>query len=252
MKLKLICLNLWQGGNLFDEIVTYIKKEQPDILACQEVFNSHDTTLEIKYRSVDALQEIFNYPYVSFEPCFAEKVAGQQIDQGNAIFSKFPITQSDVTFFDQPYGVRPEEDPKYYEITPRNIQHVAIDAQGTTLNVYNVQGIWGKDGWDNERRLAMSQTILDTIGDANHVILTGDFNVQPKTDTIRALEAKFKNIYKDELVTSFNMKHKTDQGYATAVVDMLFTTPDITISKHVVAEDDVSDHLSLIAEIELP
>jgi hypothetical protein len=47
------------------------------------------------------------------------------------------------------------------------------------------------------------------------------------------------------------MKHKTDPGFADAVVDMLFITPDITVRDHYASKANVSDHLSLVATLEV-
>ncbi len=59
------------------------------------------------------------------------------------------------------------------------------------------------------------------------------------------------NVFKDELATTFNMKHKVDPGYATAAVDMFFASSDIKIVSKSCPDDDVSDHKPLVVTIEI-
>lgn len=58
-------------------------------------------------------------------------------------------------------------------------------------------------------------------------------------------------VFNDQITSSFNMRHKANPGYASAVVDMLFTSSDVKIVSKSVPEDDVSDHKPLLATIEI-
>ena len=137
-----------------------------------------------------------------------------KVDRGNAILSRFPITKTNDIFYDRPYGVYSENRPQDFPILPRTVQKAEIQIDNKIVNVFNTQGIWGLDGDDNERRLKMSRTILDRIKGKRNVILAGDFNVKPNTKTINNIEKVLINVFKDELKTTFNMKRKTDPGYA--------------------------------------
>src|SRR4051812_23400038 len=103
MKIKFICLNLWLGGILFDPAMDFIKNEQPDILALQEVYEAEDLTLEPRFNSVTQLQKILKGYNYYFAPAFLENKkfadgSEKSIKCGNAIFSKFPITKTGVEF----------------------------------------------------------------------------------------------------------------------------------------------------------
>lgn len=230
-----------------DTILSFIKKENPDILALQEVYDGHDPNWERKFRSMDVLRKELNYPYEHFAPAFLERTEFGKVEQGNAVLSKFSILDSEVVFYDKPYAER-EDIPAYYETTPRNLQRVSIDVDGRTLNVFNTQGVWGTDGNDNERRLNMASIMVDAIKPYDNVILAGDFNVQETTKTIGMIEEHLENLFKgDHRETSFNMQHKTNLGYATAVVDMIFASPSLTTMNHKQHTENVSDHLTLSA-----
>ncbi len=250
MHLKFLCLNLWQGGNLMKNVIAFIKKENPDVIALQEVYNGDDFSWEQKFRSMDVLRGALGYPYESFAPAFLERTVFGKVEQGNAILSRFPLIERSTIFYDVPYAER-EDKPGYYEHTPRNLQHVCLNTTNHELHMFNTQGIWGIDGRDSDRRLLMGRSITEQIHSFSHVIVAGDFNVNPDTQSMRCIEKHLSNIFKNELTSTFNMSHKTNPGYATAVVDMIFASPSIRIIKKSCPEVDISDHLPLLATFEI-
>ncbi len=256
MKFKVISLNLWFGGELFDAILDFLKKEKPDILACQEVINGKDTALDRQYRSFDILKAELGYDYAVFSPAFfsafsksAKKITAER---GNAIFSRFPILKTNTTFYDVPYDGNYAWPEKDFSRTPRNLQEAVLKIGDNQLNFFNTQGIWGFDGRDNERRLAMAETIVNEIKDKENVILTGDFNLDSDTETIGNVEKYLKNVFKNELTTTFNMKRKSSSGgWAKATVDMIFVSKNMKVSEHYCPKEDISDHLPLVCVVDI-
>ena len=95
----------------------------------------------------------------------------------------------------------------------------------------------------------MSEIIVGEVKNKKRVLVMGDFNLRPNTKTIYNIEAHFVNVFKGEMTTSFNMKHKTNPGYGTAVVDMVFASSDLKIASKSIPEDDISDHKPLLIEL---
>lgn len=252
MQIKIISLNTWYGGKLFEETVAFLKKENADILLLQEVYNSEDITLADNYRSFSLLSRLLNLEHAFFAPAFKQNLGNFKVDQGNAILSRWPITNQNTIFYDTPYDPDYTESPLKFEYIARNLQTADIIMPDIgVITVGNTQGIWGLDGGDSERRLQMSQVIIDALKDKERVILGGDFNLKPNTQTISNIEAHFTNVFKDELTSTFNMKRKDNPGYATAVVDMLFVSSEMTIGEHYCPEVDISDHLPLVLNIKI-
>lgn len=253
MKIKFITLNLWQGGNLLPQILEYVRGEDPDIIALQEVYDGIHVGLSDKYRTVEVFKQTKIFPYVFYSPAFLDTKPEGNISQGNAIFSKYPIIFGKTIFYDVPYGKRYENRTDEYPFNPRNLQRVVVRLKNQDLHVFNTQGIWGLDGGDNERRLKMSEIIANEIKDKQNVILAGDFNLRPNTKTIQNIEKKLVNIFKDELKTTFNIKRKAKfmEGYSKAVVDMIFTSTSMHIIDHYCPEVDISDHLPLVILFEI-
>src|SRR5258708_40266226 len=170
---------------------------------------------------------------------------------GNLILSKYSIFSNETIYFDITYSTFDASKRTDFENIPAILQHGEIMIKEKKIHIFNIHGIWGHHGNDTPRRLHMSEIIISHIKSKENVILAGDFNVQPHTKTIDAIETILQNIFKDELHTTFNMKHKEKTGYASAVVDMLFVSHDMKDISHYLPYLDVSDHFPLVANIDL-
>lgn len=241
-------------------MLAFIRGQNPDILALQEVYNGHDASWEKRFRTLDVLAETFGYRYVHFAPAFLDIIEDKRIEQGNAVLSKFPIVSSDIAFYDTPYSERmfdvadEEERLRRNFTTPRNLQHVELDIGQASVHVFNTQGIWGVGGEDNERRLHMVDTICAKVNGKENSILCGDFNLQLEgTRCFEALEGSgVRSIFKGELASTFNMRQKDPgSGYAAAIVDGIFVSPGIRVVQKECPNVDVTDHLPLVALLEV-
>lgn len=238
---------------LFDNILDFLKKENPDILVCQEVIDGKNKKLERRFRSFDFLKKEFKFKYASFAPTWRENLGKDgMVERGNAIFSRFPVIKTKTVFFDVPYNANFEIPKIDFSFLPRNIQQAVLKFASTKLNVFNTQGIWGFDGQDNKRRLKMAEIIIGQIKDKKNVILSGDFNVNQGTKTIASIGKYLKEIFKDELNSTFNLKRKPKSSdYAKAVVDRIFVSKNIKVLKHYCPRVDISDHLPLVCVLEI-
>lgn len=252
MQIKVITLNIEHGQRL-DEIVDFLKSEDPHVVNIQEVYNGQSESLPKGYRAYSLIKNgMRNLKWGNFAATFDDLLEIGKIPRGNAILSSFEITKNDVTFYDVPFGeIANERGLDNWIQVPRNLQHVRLNIEGQIVDVFNTQGIWGNDGEDNERRLNMGKIIIDQIQSLPNVILAGDFNLRPQTKTILNIENHLKNVFKNELKTTFNMRQKDNPGYATAVVDMIFVSPNIEIVDHYCPDVDISDHLPLVAILEI-
>ncbi len=251
MKIKILSLNLLEGGIYWNNITTFIKRENPDVLCLQEVFNG-DTKQPSNFQTITRLGTLLPLYRSYFSPALFEIWPHGQGDQGNAIFSRFPIMEKKTISLHGVYKrlIRPEEENDFSHY-PKILQRVTIPINDKNLHVFNVHGIWGKDGRDTPERIRMSNNIVSEVKNKQLALLMGDFNIQPNTRTIAQIEKYMTNVFKGEFVTTFNMNHKTNPGYATAVVDMFFASPDVVVVSKSSPLDDVSDHRPLIVTIEV-
>jgi len=251
MKIKFLLLNLLEGGIYWENITRLIQRENPDILCLQEAFNG-DIHQPINFQSITRLRALLPHYHYYFSPELFEIWPQGQGDQGNVIFSRFPITEEKTVFLHSSYKriFRPEKEDDFSHY-PKNIQHVTIPLNEVSLHVFNLHGIWGRGGEDTPERLRMSNIIVNEIKGKDPAVLMGDFNLKPHTKTIGLIEERMTNVFGNTLTTTFNMKHKTNPGYATAVVDMFFISSNISVISKTSPDDDVSDHLPFIVTIEV-
>jgi endonuclease/exonuclease/phosphatase family metal-dependent hydrolase len=251
MLVKVLSLNLWQGGKLFPAIIDFLKTEKPDILLCQEVYNAPGARPE-NHRSVEVIQQHLAFPYYDFEPMFID-VEEDRVDCGLAVFSKYPVADRHITFFIGEYSERVESNAEAWATSPRMLQHVVLDTPGGQLNVFNMHGVWDLDG-DNfsERRRKMRDTLLQAVKGKSNVILAGDSNAKPTNPAMQALEKPLQSVFGAELTSTFNMRRKDNPGYATAAVDLMYVSPSIRVLDKSCPDVDISDHLPITATLVIP
>jgi endonuclease/exonuclease/phosphatase family metal-dependent hydrolase len=255
MNLKFICLNLWSEGNILDNAIAYINKEKPGILAAQEAWHSPDKNMDGNYRAFQTIKENCGFAYASFAEAFIDNNGGHRFPSGNAIYSRWPLTEHEPIFYDMPKGERYAQTHDEYTVTPRNLQFVTTHTDNADINVFNTQGVWDLDG-DNvtARRIKMCNEIAKATHGKQNVILAGDLNLKPTNKALAPIDAQLTSVFKYERSTSFNLRRKNIDkypGYASAVVDLMYVSPDIKVLKYSCPDVDVSDHLPLVAELEI-
>jgi endonuclease/exonuclease/phosphatase family metal-dependent hydrolase len=227
--IKFISLNIWEGGRLFNRIIEFLRSENAHIIALQEVYDSCGRSLEKRFQSLELIKNAVGHKYSFFSAAFAEIRQNLTIVSGNAILSEFPLTQTETFFFDRSFCQRDVGVGDFSE-TPRNLQLARIDVSGYQLSVCNTHGIWGRNGDDNPRRLAMADTIAHVVKGKTNVILSGDFNVRDTTVCAQRIEQQhLTNVFKGKIRTSFNLRRKDSGVFGQAVVDMIFVSREIEV-----------------------
>lgn len=131
----------------------------------------------------------------------------------------------------------------------RNIQWVKIKHKGKIFNICNFHGIWSIDGKeDSAERIKQSEKIvefLDTL--SGEIILCGDFNLLPETQSIKIIEEKLIN-----LVTHYGVKSTRSKFYEKPEkhADYIFVSKGVWVKDFKVLKSEVSDHLPLYLEFQ--
>jgi endonuclease/exonuclease/phosphatase family metal-dependent hydrolase len=255
MTLKFMCLNLWSEGGILDKATAYINQEKPDILAVQEVWHSKNKSINTNYRAFQTVKDLCGFSYTSFAEAFTDNNGGHRFPTGNAIYSHWPITEHEPLFYDTPKGERYAQTHGEYSVTPRNLQFVTANTGKTKINIFNTQGVWDLNGDKaTERRVKMYNEIAKATKNKQNVILAGDFNLKPTNMALAPIDAQLTSVFKNERSTSFNLRRKDlDKypGYATAVVDLMYVSAEIKVLSYSCPDVDVSDHLPLVAKLEI-
>jgi endonuclease/exonuclease/phosphatase family metal-dependent hydrolase len=253
MQLTCISLNLWDGGNLFPNILKFLDEHaDADLWFFQEAYNATDPALVDNYRSVEILKAKIGLPYAEFAPMVLDRLLIGKVDSGTLILSKYPITAHDVIFFDEPYKERDPFNPAEWPTTPRILQHAVIDVDGTPLDVFNLHGVWDLDGDNYSRqRQTMSRVIREQVHGKERVILAGDSNAKATNKAMLEIGEDLTSVFGTDLKTTYNMRRKSNSGYATAACDVMYVSPNIKVLKKDCPDVDISDHLPLIVTLQV-
>jgi exonuclease III len=162
-----------------------------------------------------------------------------------------PVVEEGEVFVYKHKGYEPEGDVGNHA---RNIQHVTVHTDEGPLTVMNFHGLWtnvGPGKWknDNPERLEQSEKILAFTKELrNPLVLCGDFNLLPTTESIKKFEdAGLRNLIKEFGITSTRTRFYEKDG---KFADYAFISNDLTLKHFSVLPDEVSDHAPLLIEIE--
>jgi len=110
---------------------------------------------------------------------------------------------------------------------------------------------------DMPARLRQSRKIINHFSRfADPKIIGGDFNLLPKTESIRLFEkAGYRNLIKDFAVKTTrnrlsweNLKNSEEKQY---FADYIFVSPEVKVGSFSVPDIEISDHLPLILDFEV-
>lgn len=250
--MKLLTLNIW-GGKIHEELLSFLSRNhQIDIFCFQEVFHgvSDSQSTNDFINHPDARRRIYG-DIEKVLPGFAGYFCPVLSDKyGIAIFVKKGIevlsTGKAVMFENN------EFDPNEVKMRDhtRKLQWLKVRSLGKEYVIVNVHGHWHRDGKeDNPARIHQSEVILKTLEQHKGlpIVVVGDFNLRPDTESVRMLEQKMTN-----LIRTHNVK-KTRTGLYTGKephADYVFLSLEVTEKDFAVLPDEVSDHAALFVEFE--
>lgn len=265
--MKVMCLNGW-GGKLYDDLLPYVSQVNPDVLCLQEVIHSPATTKDwLTYRDdAHVLPQRANFfrdvarALPEHTAVFCPAAQGVLWDDdvqipsqwGLATFvrSSFPIiaqTQGFVhkTFSPDGYGEHPRS---------RNTHAIRVYdyEQNRSVCIAHMHGLRDLRGKiDTPARAEQARKFLtiamDTAEEGDSLVVCGDFNVGPDSETLKILSAAGLT----ELVTTRTTKGTRNSYYKKPgrFADYMLVNDEVkVIDFQVVFEPEVSDHCPLVLE----
>ena len=242
--MKMITFNTWGGRVGAEPIKNFFKKHQDtDIFCLQEIWQTLDRgNIEVLDERIviTLLEEIASVlpdHQIFFRPQYRNIY-------GLASFVKKSIKVEDEgeLFVFKHQG---HENPISVGNHARNIQYLNLQTPKGTITIINFHGLWNGQGkTDTPDRLEQSQKIANFISQLKTpFILTGDFNLNPDTESFKILEqCCHRNLIKDYNVVSTRSKFYEKPG---KFADYTLTSPEIKVIDFKVLPDEVSDHLAL-------
>lgn len=251
--MKLISLNTW-GARVYQPLIEFVGREKAttDIFCFQEVYHTTSNhtqsgpepqpRIDGLARLTEVLTDGWRQFYSVGERGFNETgKVDFHLEFGNATFvrTSLPLLEQDEIFVYQ--GREDVETHREYD-QPRVVQI----SQFQDVTIINFHGLWqkGTNKVDTPERIEQSKklrAIMDRY--PTRLIVTGDFNLLPDTESLAILERGMINLIKAHGVTSTRSSH-----YEKPVkfADYMLVSPDINVNEFKVLADEVSDHLPLL------
>ncbi len=242
--MKILQLNIW-GGKLGKQIIDLLAQEKPDIVCFQEaiVLPHHSSLLFTQY---DELLKESAFVYSYFSPAFGFSLMNYRADFGNAVMSNIPFMNTTTVFTRGDYN--PTLDLVDADYNVRNLQHVEVEHGGKKLHILNHHGHHIKQHkMGDEETLRQCKIIAEYIAKLEgDVVLTGDFNLAPESESLGKLNA----ILTNHTMMSGVQTTRTQLTRKAEVCDYIFTSKGLQTSNFKVLQDIVSDHAALVIDIE--
>lgn len=230
--MKVLSWNIWIDGYL-DQVHTYLKKSNADIIALQEVTQEKDGSNNI----AKIVAEESGYDFI-FDPTMEGELNGKVVDWGKAVLSRYKITDH------KTYTLSQEE--------KRTALEVILQVNNVPLHVFSVHLLHTHQK-DNRIQTLQVDNLIKALP-TEHVIVMGDFNATPKSIVIK----KMRDILKDANPRSTPTWSLYTEGCpvcklaeVNTCLDYLFTSKDIKIKSFEVGDSSASDHLPILANLEL-
>lgn len=254
MDLKHIQINIYKG-NYFDSLISFLKKENPDFISMQEVtwglFNHFE---DKKVNLFEKIRDLLSMEGVCY---FDWKIRGNVGSLGNAVFSKFPIIDHKVTVLKDPEEIEFEfvESEKGFPSAPRHLLDAVCQVNNRKIHIMSWHGAWTAPPADTDETLRQSKIVREYLGRLNSenspFLIGGDLNSTTDKKTVLMISEVANNLMIGARVkqTTHPKIHKiAPRGF---LVDYIFTSDHFRLKSLYVPEIIVSDHLPVVAELEL-
>lgn len=252
--IKFIQINIY-GGKYFDDLLPFLKAENPDFISMQEV-TSNDLNL-YSDKKVSLFEQIKSELDLNGVYCPNSSLVDDPSSQyGIAVFARFPITNSNVLALKKFRPLTFEEvlgsDTKTSEVQATNLLDITVQVDSKPVHIISWHGAWTAPPHDTEETLRQAKMVKDYLGALGEsFILGGDLNNIMGNQTIDMLSGAAQNLMINsgvEATTNRKVHKIRPRGY---LIDYIFTSRDIVLKKLEVPEITVSDHLPVIAGLEI-
>ena len=245
--MKLIQLNTW-SCSLSTAIVGLLNDENPDLITFQEVVSTRFGGKILE--TIDDILEAHPFKDVHYTPLVEFAFMHHRASRGNLIASQHPMSHKNEIWTHGSYTEDFDyEDSGGYNVA-RNIAHVVIPTESAPLHLLTMHGYHIKEHKNgNEETLKAIRMLLEYTDQLDGpIIITGDFNLAPSSESIQLLSTRFQN-----LSTEYSLQTTRNKlTEKTEVCDYIFVNEQVQVTSFSMPAAIVSDHNALVLEFEVP
>jgi endonuclease/exonuclease/phosphatase family metal-dependent hydrolase len=261
MILSLLQLNI-NADNYWEQLSSYLTSHNFDILQLQEVAGKDALAGNINskrdcYKELQHLLSDRYHSELAIAQIYLSNPSSGYI--GNATFYKkqFKLLEKNIITLHKRITPFPP-DAKSYEDVGRNVLHLKLEINNKSISFLNTHLAWAKRPQEENHQTEQGQILIDYLEHLTRpFILTGDFNLDPNQPLIQKINTFARNHITENHITNTLNPHTHEIGElirakkVEIAVDYIFTSPDITVNKFAVIQEDLSDHLGLTTTIEI-
>lgn len=243
--MKLISINI-ECNKHHKTVLDFIKKENPDIICLQELLEE-DYGFFKKELNMSSVYKEWTYMVKTSHPDLVGKKHGVAIFSNNIIDSgyNFYIGKEENLH-------RPFKEIVLNEKLQENTAFVWAVVKGEKGDLFKIITTHipvTNEGESTPYQLMVVDTLIKTLNNFGEFILCGDMNAPRGNETFTRLAKKYKDNIPFEYKTSIDQNLHRVKGLQY-MIDGLFTTPRYKITG-VVLKDGISDHMAVIANIDI-
>jgi len=240
--LKLVSCNI-EGDRHLPEVVAFVKRETPDIVCFQEVYQENVQNLSQKFGMYS-----YFFPMMKIEKPNAMNFSLHGL-WGITIFSRLKPSKVDCFC----YTGRKDNIPVFDDTNPnspnRVLVWVELEKNSSVIRIATTHFTWSPKGQTTSLQLEKFTILNSKLSAIGDLVLCGDFNAPRGKEIWRLLPAKYQDHIPPEVTTTIDPKlHRA--GDIQYVVDALFSTPEYEVTS-VKVVSGVSDHMGIVGTVSL-
>lgn len=248
MSIKIATINIEHGRHL-PELFDFVKREQPDVLCMQEVFEV----------DVDAVKRATGMEGFFHPSCVAKKNYGYPIDPRGAWGVLLMFKPSQLKILDENdskcacyyYVFTDGRVPEFTCPTSPNkvVQVIKFIAQDQEYIIANTHFNWSANGRATKLQCRSFARLSRFLSKYPELILCGDFNAPRGGEIFSLFTQRFTDNIPPDITTTIDSSKHYSGKKLDLVVDNIFTTPGYKVS-NVRVITGISDHCAVVGEVE--
>jgi endonuclease/exonuclease/phosphatase family metal-dependent hydrolase len=252
MKIKILQLNILKGQYI-DNIVSFVKNNNFDILCLQEV-----TAGKFSYEEINCLSQINNVLGFNYEKSIdIQLIKDPESNFGNAILfsKKIKLIKKKIIYFDK-YPANRNTVFSLWDKIPRTILSLTLNINNQPFEIVTTHLVWSDKPVDTVDKITQGNQLIKRIKELKTpFVLTGDFNVDQKSSVIQKLSKLARNLTLEHNITNtLNPRtHRIKELFPPGLAcDFIFTSKSLpVVDFKLIDSPDLSDHYGLLVEIKI-
>lgn len=252
MIIKFLHLNI-QAGRFIDRVADFIKENGIDIINLQEVEGKN-----LSEFNVDCFEYLKNnLPNYNGEMNLNWNLTSDKTAySANATFFKnsFKLLEKSIEWLKE-YREIDDAKTRGFENDPTSCMSLKLTKNDKKIKILNTHLAWSINANDDPNKLAQGKKLIEYVSKINEpFILSGDFNVDKNSQTVKSINKLARNLpVENNVINTLNLRTHWAKDRIPAPglgVDFIYTEKSLTVDSFRVIDDiDLSDHLGLFAEI---